>query len=45
MDNPTQVDRESYNCSLSQFMCDCGLNKKVCKCICSKTNATNPGKR
>ena len=45
MDFPSEIDRQSYNCSLFRLTCNCGLSKKVFEYTCAGTNTINPGRR
>ena len=45
MDFLSEIDRQSYNCSLFRLTCNCGLSKKVFQYICAGTNTINPGRR
>ena len=44
MDYPTQVDRQTYQCSLFRLTCNCGLSKQLKKYKCSEKNELNRGK-
>ena len=45
MDYPTQLDRETYACSLFKLTCNCGFSKRVKNYTCSEFNKENAGQR
>ena len=45
IDFPPQRDRETYECSLFKFTCNCGYSKRDKNYTCSESNKVNAGQR